>query len=58
MPMPSTDREPISAATARCLYDARYLHQLSSEYSILGDLYTLLPHLLATRPMPALSPAS
>ena len=36
--MPSTDREPIGTATARCLYDARYLHQLSSEYSILGDL--------------------
>ena len=38
MPMPSTDREPIATATARGLYDARYLHQLSSEYSILGDL--------------------
>jgi len=36
--MPSTDREPIATATARGLYDARYLHQLSSEYSILGDL--------------------
>jgi len=36
--MPSTDREPIDTATARCLRDARYLHQLSSEYSIIGDL--------------------
>jgi len=34
--MPST--EPISGSTARRLFDRRLSHQLSSEYTILGDL--------------------
>jgi hypothetical protein len=36
--MPSTDIEPISCGTARILFDLRHSHQLSSEYTILGDL--------------------
>ena len=36
--MPSTDTEPISSGTARRLFDLRHSHQLSSEYTILGDL--------------------
>ena len=36
--MPSTDTEPISSGTARRLFDLRLSHQLSSEYTILGDL--------------------
>ncbi len=36
--MPSTDTEPISCGTARSLFDLRHSHQLSSEYTILGDL--------------------
>ena len=38
--MPSTDTEPISSgtSTARSLFDLRLSHQLSSEYTILGDL--------------------
>ena len=36
--MPSTDTEPISGGTARRLFDLRFSHQLSSEYTILGDL--------------------
>ncbi len=36
--MPSTDTEPISGGTARSLFDLRLSHQLSSEYTILGDL--------------------
>ena len=36
--MPNADTEPISCGTARSLFDLRFSHQLSSEYTILGDL--------------------
>ena len=36
--MPNTDDEPLDGSTARSLFDLRLSHQLSSEYTILGDL--------------------
>ena len=36
--MPSIDSEPLDYDMARRLYDIRFSHQLSSEYTILGDI--------------------
>ena len=36
--MPNTDWEPIDCDTARSLYDLRLSQQLSSDYTILGDI--------------------
>ena len=57
--MPDADTEPISCGTARSLFDLRFSHQLSSEYTILGDLHytpTSLRHLHLS--IQVLSPAS
>ena len=40
--MPSIDSEPLDYDMARRLYDIRFSHQLSSEYTILGDIVPLL----------------
>ena len=36
--MPNTDWEPIDCDTARSLHDLRHSQQLSSDYTILGDI--------------------
>ena len=48
--MPDTASRPLDCATTRNLYDLRLSHQLSSDYTILGDipLYANTPS--ATQP--------
>ena len=49
--MPNTEYEPIDCDTARSLYDLRLSHQLSSEYTILGDIPLLANTPSATQPL-------